>query len=153
MVYDMDNRTMTGVWLLISRNVMWIGDPCSPTRVSIRQARAWSAREDLRFDDDNGDWYEVGEPDGEGEQCWIDLMEHWNLDPSRSYECYMATIPVEYWGSKRLAENADYKRRVRQASDDLHNPSFPMDGSRAGRVRATASMYGVNESDLEGGGR
>ena len=150
MKYDQTDRTMTGVWIRLSREGMSLGDSDNPMPVSIRQARAWAARTDGRYDDDE-DWNEIGPVECEGDPAWIALMDDWLLHSSFSYECFNATVPVEYWGSAKKAKDYAYRCALRHANDDLHNPSFNLGGSRLDRVKATAAMYGVQESDIEGG--
>ena len=148
MQYDAVDRTMNEVWLRLNRcgmKVMHWGQ----TSVSMRQANAWASRNDLRFRDDDGNWEETGLPEGDGEQGWIDLMVDWGLDPKKSYECYDATVPVEFWGGKRAALAFCYKSRLRYAQDDMRNPSCRMDhATHAEMVSVTADMYGVEETDL-----
>ena len=149
MKYESVDRTMNEVWLRLSRCGMRVLHYETTTIVSMQQARAWASRADLRFSDDDGDWAVTGVPDGDGEQGWIDLMVDWGLDPKASYECFNATIPVEFFGGKKAALAYSYQARLRQAKDDMHNPSCRMDhATNAEMVRVTAEMYGVNESEL-----
>ena len=148
MTYDKELKTVEGIWLRVTNSGWSLGDPLVNKQISLRQARAWLAREDGRFDDNDGQWYETAPAESGGSPEWVALMSEMNLNPSMVCECFEATLPVEFFGGAKAAGFLEYQTRVTRANDDLYNHSHDLGGSRREKVAVVSEMHGVKAEDV-----